>query len=274
MDRDGIKIESNFVDDEGKYLNIELGGYVDQANVYHLQRVITDSLRAEIYNVIFDLKNLVYMSSAGWGVIIGEIKRFREQGGDIKLANMPLNIYEVYQMLEFYHIINDYPSVQEAYSSFLGRKTIKEIKKKSSSKEESSPMHSKDESNEDREINIVSGNGRTEDAETFVDRFSMDISDILEGTDDEVSQRDVNVKRVDYIPVALEDTANVTNLPLAEKVKKIVSQRPYVGLFQIKRILRHNDFGNTKVGLLKLRKLLKELDLDSKEKRFRFYRSC
>ena len=73
-------------------------------------------------------------------------------------------------------------------------------------------MHSKDESNEDREINIVSGNGRTEDAETFVDRFSMDISDILEGTDDEVSQRDVNVKRVDYIPVALEDTANVTNL--------------------------------------------------------------
>ena len=30
------------------------------------------------------------MSSAGWGIFVGEVKRFREKGGDIKLVNMNL----------------------------------------------------------------------------------------------------------------------------------------------------------------------------------------
>lgn len=51
------------------------------------------------------------------GVLIGEIKRFRENGGDIKLANMGPEIYEIYQMLEFYHIISEYASVADALKS-------------------------------------------------------------------------------------------------------------------------------------------------------------
>ena len=118
IEQEGIKIETKLVESHPGVVMVETSGYVDQANCHLLQKTIDDSLAGDTYKLIFDFKNLVYMSSAGWGVLIGEIKRFRESGGDIKLANMGPEIYEIYQMLEFYHIISEYPSVEEALKSF------------------------------------------------------------------------------------------------------------------------------------------------------------
>jgi len=53
-----------------------------------------------------------------------------------------------------------------------------------------------------------------------------------------------------------------------------VAKQPFANIFQIRRILRHEEFGKTKISLFKLWKLLRELDLDTREKRYRFYRSC
>ncbi|RMF59382.1 MAG: anti-sigma factor antagonist, partial [Calditrichaeota bacterium] len=118
IEQEGIKIESKLVDKKSRITLVTISGYVDQANCHLLQKTIDQCLADECYNLIFDFQHLVYMSSAGWGVLIGEIKRFRENGGDIKLANMGPEIYEIYQMLEFYHIISEYPSVEEALKSF------------------------------------------------------------------------------------------------------------------------------------------------------------
>ena len=63
-------------------------------------------------------------------------------------------------------------------------------------------------------------------------------------------------------------------LPLTEKIKKIVAENPLVTPWQIKRILKHEQFGHTRVSIFKLWRLLKDLDLNSREKRYRFYRSC
>ena len=43
---------------------------------------------------------------------------------------------------------------------------------------------------------------------------------------------------------------------------------------KIKKTLRQPEYGVLKIGYWKLRSLLKSLELDTKEKRYRFYRSA
>lgn len=118
IDQEGIKIELEVIDQDARVMLVSVSGYVDQANCYLMQDTIDKCLGDKFFCLVFDLQKLMYMSSAGWGVLIGEIKRFRENGGDIKLANMGPEIYEIYQMLEFYHIISEYPSAEDALKSF------------------------------------------------------------------------------------------------------------------------------------------------------------
>ncbi len=117
---EGLKIKTNFYVNNNDIIIVELGGYVDQTNSAEVEKVISDILKSGKRKIIFDLSELVYMSSAGWGIFVGEIKTVRDQEGDIKLAAMTPEVYEVFQMLEFYHIIQDYVTVQEAVASFPG----------------------------------------------------------------------------------------------------------------------------------------------------------
>lgn len=113
-----VQIDSKFADKHGEIMVVELGGHIDQSNSYQLQKMFDNIIQSGCFKVIVDFTKLYYMSSAGWGVFIGEIKRFRDNSGDIKLASMNPDIYDVYQMLEFYHILEDYTTVQEAALSF------------------------------------------------------------------------------------------------------------------------------------------------------------
>jgi len=111
-------VKTDFVDKTLPVVRVELGGYIDQSNSDKVQKVFDNLVMSSHFNVIFDFAPLIYMSSAGWGVFVGEVKRFRENGGDIKLVNMNAEIYEIFQMLEFYHIMEDYNSMEEALSAF------------------------------------------------------------------------------------------------------------------------------------------------------------
>jgi len=64
------------------------------------------------------LSGVNYISSAGWGIFIGEIKRIRSHGGDLKLSGMVGDVHEVFQLLEFHSILESYPTTQEAIGAF------------------------------------------------------------------------------------------------------------------------------------------------------------
>ncbi|MEJ2637896.1 MAG: STAS domain-containing protein, partial [Calditrichia bacterium] len=113
-----ILIKTEFVDKTLPVVLVEIGGYIDQGNCDQLQKVFDNLFSSNHFNLIFDLKNLVYMSSAGWGIFVGEVKRFREHGGDIRLLNMTSEVYEIFQMQEFYHILEDYNSLFESLTAF------------------------------------------------------------------------------------------------------------------------------------------------------------
>jgi len=59
-----------------------------------------------------------YISSAGWGIFISEIKGIRERGGDLKLVRMIPDVYEVFELLEFHYILKAYDSIEEAIRDF------------------------------------------------------------------------------------------------------------------------------------------------------------
>ena len=115
---DQILIKSSFLEKSIPIVLVELGGYIDQSNSDKIQKVFDNLFSAGHYSTIFDFSKVIYMSSAGWGIFVGEVKRFRENSGDIKIVNMNAEIYEIFQMLEFYHILEDYNTIEEALEAY------------------------------------------------------------------------------------------------------------------------------------------------------------
>lgn len=97
---------------------ISVRGYVDTTTSSELEESLKRLLRKGRFDIVIDLGGVNYISSAGWGIFISEIKEIRENGGDLKLAAMIGDVYEVFELLEFQTILESYESVPEAVLSF------------------------------------------------------------------------------------------------------------------------------------------------------------
>ncbi len=343
-EQEGIKIQTAVVDETTHVMVVEISGYVDQANCHVLQKTITDCLEHQFYNLVFNLQNLVYMSSAGWGVLIGEIKRFRENGGDIKLANMGPEIYEIYQMLEFYHIISEYASVDEALQSMNLNGSVPKVEKQVFNPEpEPTPEPPKptpapppppietpppapepapepiktpipmpepesEATPEEPTEEVTPEPEKPEDIDNnnfdfFQQQKNEDVHEILNDPpaskpkkdDDIVFEEEININidgilanegiskstqksnksnYIEFDPEKYNRKTNIKVMPLPDKIRDIVANDPSRTPWQIRKILRLDEYGNVKISFFKLRSILKTLELDTKEKRYRFYRSA
>jgi anti-sigma B factor antagonist len=97
---------------------IKVGGYIDTTTSSELEHALNTLLKAGSYNIIIDLGNVDYVSSAGWGIFISEIKGIREKGGDLKLVRMIPEVYEVFELLEFHFILKAFETIEEAIKDF------------------------------------------------------------------------------------------------------------------------------------------------------------
>jgi len=97
---------------------IKVSGYLDTTTARDLESALNSLLDRGNYKLVLDLSGVTYISSAGWGIFIGEIKGIRNHGGDLKLAAMIGDVFEVFRLLEFQSILEAYPSVQEAKEAF------------------------------------------------------------------------------------------------------------------------------------------------------------
>ena len=80
---------------------IALNGYIDIYTANFFQGQIEKILAAGYINLIFDCKDLNYVSSTGIGVFSSLLKNIKLQGGDIVLVNMPEKVLEVFQLFAF-----------------------------------------------------------------------------------------------------------------------------------------------------------------------------
>ena len=109
------------VEKVGPYQNIvviKVGGYIDTTTSAELEHTLSSTLKSNSHNIIIDLGNVDYISSAGWGIFISEIKGIREKNGDLKLVRMIPDVFEVFELLEFHYILKAFDTVEEAISDF------------------------------------------------------------------------------------------------------------------------------------------------------------
>jgi anti-sigma B factor antagonist len=98
---------------------IRVSGYLDTTTARELELALAGLKERGTYRIVLDLSGVTYISSAGWGIFIGDIREIRNHGGDLKLAGMIGDVFEVFQLLEFQSILEAYPTPEEAKEAFV-----------------------------------------------------------------------------------------------------------------------------------------------------------
>ncbi|MCK5126464.1 MAG: STAS domain-containing protein [candidate division Zixibacteria bacterium] len=115
---DDIKISLSQVGPNSEISIIRVDGVVDTITASELENVIENLVGQKRYKILVDLGGVEYISSAGWGIFVSKIQEVRDNDGDIKLANMIPNVYEIYELLEFEHIIPAYDNLEQGKIAF------------------------------------------------------------------------------------------------------------------------------------------------------------
>ena len=98
---------------------LTLRGTIETTNAAGLEDTLERIINDKCYRIVVDLSGVKYISSAGWGIFISEIKRIRRNGGDLKLAAMTPEVREVFELLEFNSILKPFHSKGAAIRDFL-----------------------------------------------------------------------------------------------------------------------------------------------------------
>ena len=115
---EGIQVSVEKTGPQQSISVIKVGGYIDTTTSAELEHSLASTLKTNSHNIIIDLANVDYISSAGWGIFISEIKGIREKSGDLKLVRMIPEVFEVFELLEFHYILKAFDTVEEAISDF------------------------------------------------------------------------------------------------------------------------------------------------------------
>ncbi len=229
---EGISIDVKRVGAREDVALLQIRGFIDTTTAPEVHRVLAGLLRDGLVNIVVDMAGVGYVSSAGWGSFVGEIRDIRERGGDLRIVHMAPEVSEVFEMLEFNRIIQAYEHLEEA-----------------------------------------------------IDDFDISLGlDITAGVTHEVYREPATGEgpqpEIEMPPPGTQVTPGQPGrelseelLPISEKIRRIVIEFPVGGLWHIWKTLRTPRFGNTKINPFRLYRILREMNLDTKEKRFRFYRS-
>ncbi len=229
---EGIQVSTEIAGSRNHISIIKVGGYIDTTTASELERALDSLLKQGRFNIIVDLGNVDYISSAGWGIFISEIKSIRENGGDLKLVRMVPDVYEIFELLEFHHILDVYDSVDEAINKFeMAESAGGAVKPKRPPKAE-------------------------EPAQTPA----------AHATPADSPAEKVSAPQTPPAP----ETVNPASLSLEDKIKMIIKENPSYGSYRIKKELNTPKYGHTKVSWFKVRSILAKLNLNTKSRRFQF----
>jgi anti-sigma B factor antagonist len=115
---DGIVVSVTKAKSNADITILKVSGYLDTTTATELESALNSLLKSRRYKVVVDLSGVTYISSAGWGIFIGEIKEIRMNGGDLKLAGMIADVHEVFLLLEFQTILQSFRTTDEAITAF------------------------------------------------------------------------------------------------------------------------------------------------------------
>ncbi len=93
---------------------IKVQGVIDTVTASEFEERFRSVLNDKKFKLVIDLTDVEYISSAGWGIFISEIKKIRGQNGDLVLAGMSPDVTDIYKLLEFNTFLRSFPDVESA----------------------------------------------------------------------------------------------------------------------------------------------------------------
>ncbi len=120
MDR--LIIEEEYADN---VVVLRMHGIIDSGTAQFLEDKFEELVTSNTVRIVADLGDVTYISSAGWGIFVGEIKGIRQRNGDIKLAAMHPDVREVFELLEFSALLRPYATKEEALAAFTASPNAK-----------------------------------------------------------------------------------------------------------------------------------------------------
>ena len=108
--------------DQDKVSILNLTGFLDAHTAPKFEDELLNLIKENRYQIIVNLRDLDYISSAGLGVFMGFIEEIREKGGDIKLSNISQKVFKVFDLLGFHALYEIYEKEEEAKSKFFETK--------------------------------------------------------------------------------------------------------------------------------------------------------
>jgi len=126
--------EKNFdlkIEERGDVKILKMKGYLDAYTSLQFEEKMKELVESGNYKIVVNMKNLSYISSAGFGVFMAFVDEVRGKGGDIKFCCLPEKIDEIFELLGFKHIFEVLNDENKAIESFekLGVKNAKKRKK-------------------------------------------------------------------------------------------------------------------------------------------------
>ena len=81
-------------------VTVKLSGSLDTATAPELERQLSSAVGGNIKDVVFDLANLKFVSSAGLRVFSNTRKQLKERGGQASFIHMQPQIQEVFEIMK------------------------------------------------------------------------------------------------------------------------------------------------------------------------------
>lgn len=101
---------------------VAVSGSVDALTAAELAGVIAKQITDGGANLVIDLTDLEFMSSAGLRALLGAVKETRSNGGDLRIASSNPGIDKVLKMSGFHNIAKVFTTSSDAVASFVPQK--------------------------------------------------------------------------------------------------------------------------------------------------------
>ena len=101
----------------GNVTVVTVSGRVDSVTAAKLDAELT-KIVLENQKIVLDLKDVVYMSSAGVRAIVRALQTAKKSAGGVKLANIREQLVQVLKTVGMMEMLQSYSSVDEAVTSF------------------------------------------------------------------------------------------------------------------------------------------------------------
>ena len=97
---------------------MSVSGRVDSATAPELENKLKELVDAEKTQIVLDLKNVEYMSSAGLRAMVSTLKAVKRVNGDLRLCSPSPRVEEVLRLAGLTSIFSIHPNQEEAVASF------------------------------------------------------------------------------------------------------------------------------------------------------------